>query len=358
VIGSLHYYVDGILCELDRPVLYSAQPDLPGVQDQTGDGIYLVYMDVWERHISYVEDEQEDAPGIREVALGGPDTATRAKAVWQVKTLKLSGRQTRALGIRRGRAGSLDLVVDLDGFHAAWEEFAQSLWQPANRGRLKAWAGVPKDAGAAEYSEARYSGAENHLYRVEIHTGGRASEATFKWSRENGSVVFPILSVAGNDVILEHLGHGDRLGLKAGDWVELTDDDLVLHGAAEPLRQVVGRDPEEGRVTLDAPPSQLSGDQAKHPLLRRWDHRAALADSGGLHLDEGSGAARVCIDNGSVEGTSAWHLENGVQIEFCRPGASVFCTGDYWLIPARTATASRPSWPCRPGQIRATLTRY
>ena len=40
----------------------------------------MVYLDVWERHITALEDDD-----IREKALGGPDTATRTKVVWQVK---------------------------------------------------------------------------------------------------------------------------------------------------------------------------------------------------------------------------------------------------------------------------------
>ena len=35
-----------------------------------------------------------------------------------------------------------------------------------------------------------YRGVENQLYRVEVHRGGDAEEATFKWSRDNGSVEF------------------------------------------------------------------------------------------------------------------------------------------------------------------------
>src|SRR6185295_16365471 len=34
--------------------------------------------------------------------------------------------------------------------------------------------------------ESVYRGAANQLYRVEIHTGGVAGTATFKWSRDNG----------------------------------------------------------------------------------------------------------------------------------------------------------------------------
>jgi len=131
-----HYYVGGILCELDRPVLYAGQPNLPVVPDVTGDGIYLAYPDVWERHVSYLEDEDErgDEPSIREVALGGADTATRTQVVWQVKTVKLLASHMRELGIRRVHPTSWEIALDLDRFHGAWQEFALSRWQPGEPG--------------------------------------------------------------------------------------------------------------------------------------------------------------------------------------------------------------------------------
>jgi hypothetical protein len=337
-----HYYVGGILCELDRPVRYARQPNLPVVPDASSDGVYLAYLDVWERHISYLEDEQGDEPGIREVALGGADTATRAKVVWQVKTAVLSPRDMRELGIHRIQP-SWDVEVDLDRFHGAWEGFAESRWQPANRGRLKAWAMMPE--GTVSPSGAGYYGVDNRLYRVEIHGGVEAGEATFKWSRENGSVVFPILSIAGREVTLGHLGRDDRFDLKVKDWVEIIDDDLALQGLAEPLRQIVGIDRAESRVTLSAAPAAARDDRAKHPLLRRWDHGADDHTApDGLHLDEPSGAVKIWVYDGSPEGNSTWHLEDGVHVEFCQPGEAVFRSGDYWLIPARTATGD-VEWP-------------
>ena len=323
-------------------MLYAEQPNLPAAPDMTGDGIYLAYLDVWERHVSYLEDEQGDEPGIREVALGGADTATRARVVWQVKTLKLSARQMRELGIGRVHPTSSEIALDLDRFHGAWQEFAQSRWQPANRGRLKAWARMPEGSGSP--SGARYVGAENRLYRVEIHSGGGAGGATFKWSQENGSVAFPILSIAGKEVVLGRLGDASHFDLKVGHWVEIVDDDLTLQGLAEPLRQVAAIDRDEARVTLNAPPATARDDRAKHPLLRRWDHGADPTAPHGLHLDEPSGAGRVWIDDGSPGGNSTWRLEDGVHIEFCQPGESAFRCGDYWLIPARTATGD-VEWP-------------
>src|SRR6266536_5386556 len=80
-IGAGRYYVDGILCENDAAVPVNAQPDLPGVVLQgTAGSRYLAYLDVWEQHVTVLEDES-----IREVALGGPDTATRLRTVWQVR---------------------------------------------------------------------------------------------------------------------------------------------------------------------------------------------------------------------------------------------------------------------------------
>ncbi len=144
-----HYYVGGILCELDRPVRYDRQPDLPKAPGMGDDGIYLAYLDVWERHITYLQDEDGDEPSIREVALGGVDTATRARVVWQVKTLKLSPRQMRELGIRHVHPASREITVDLDQLHGAWQEFAEARWQPANRGPPES---VGRDAAGRRFS--------------------------------------------------------------------------------------------------------------------------------------------------------------------------------------------------------------
>lgn len=319
-IGTGHYYVQGLLCENEQlenepPPTYSSQPDYPLTEGarRLDNGTYLVYLDVWERHLTYIEDDL-----IREVALGGPDTATRAKTIWQVKVLQA------------------ETEADLKGNYLAFLATIQNVIKPGS-GRLRARARKRKEADepCLTTPEARYRGAENQLYRVEIHTGGAAraeAGATFKWSRDNGSVIFPIRQLTGTEVVVEHLGRDERLGLREGDWVEVVDDDQVLRGEAGTLAQVIAVDRVEMRVTLsksaDRSYDQTTAD--KYPLLRRWDQK-----SDAIPVREGN-QEQNWID-----------LEDGAQIQFPAPPTgqtAEYRTGDYWLIPARVATGD-VEWP-------------
>ena len=303
--------------ELDYPL-----PD--DAKLKTSSGHYVAYLDVWERHISCVEDES-----IREVALGGPDTATRAKVIWQVKLLKLDSASACADG-------------------------AKLLQQLADRSLPTLRARVKQEAASTDpcvtSADSRYRGPENQLCRVEIHKVSDAGTATFKFSRENSSVELPILDLKTGGatgqmiVTLVHLGRDAKLGVAIGDWVELVNDDYARQNRAENLLRIDAIDPAERTVTLIGN-SNVTAEQSKHPLLRRWDHQAGDKAQDGLTLD--GGAAKV------VEGPEKWlNLEDGVQIQF-GPGG-IYRTGDYWLIPARTATG-KIEWPDAPDTDPAAL---
>jgi hypothetical protein len=287
---------------------------------------------------------------MREVALGGADTATRVKLVWQVKLVP-------------GTAGPVAYGSPCDGFKPDDDHFFTSL-ESANRGQLKAMA--KQDAQATDPCitppHARYRGVENQLYRVEIHSGGNAWDgtgdiptqgvATFKWSRENGSVVYPIRQLAidvtaqRTTVTLETLGRDERFGLAEGDWVEIVDDEYVLQNRAQPLLQVQAIDRGSLSVTLrGAAAANVGQDRSRHPLLRRWDHKAGDPEDGDLQL-AGDGSALVLEQK-----TDAWlNLEDGVRIQFQpkdpfdQNDRYQYKTGDYWLVPARTETGD-VEWP-------------
>lgn len=314
-----------------RALTYLNQPDFPLSQSDITDknATYLIYLDVWERLITYREDG-----GIREVALRGPDTAARAKLVRQVKSIHLpAGDQRTPL------------------YYASW---LQSQLQPPNRGYLSARV-QPTQASTDPCiisPTSGYRGPENQLYRVEIHTGskdssGKPTTPTFKWSRENGSVVFSILSGWGTkQVTLDSLGRDDRFGLAVGDWVEMLDDTYVLLNSAGTLLQVQSIDHSTMQVTFTATPdTSLTMYPPRHPILRRWDQKQGDESQGGLTLGKDNAAL---IQPPNFQAGDWFDLEDGVQIQFQQfpngQKAPLYRTGDYWLIPARTETGD-VEWP-------------
>ncbi|AGG87677.1 DUF6519 domain-containing protein [Rhodanobacter denitrificans] len=372
-----HFYVDGILCVNEAACTLAQQPYAPTPDYGVADGKsgfenppqgYALWLDVWERHLCAVE-----APGIADAALDGVDTASRAQVVWQLRmldqpraqqqlddvTTALKTRQqaadnpTSAAAIKQQLAEVASLRKSLDGGDQANASPCALVRQLLDARatyaspRLRAELGPHEtdDDPCVIAADARYRGMENQLYRVEIHQGGPAGTASFKWSRENGSVVFPVtrsnLGATADDgsapltVTLARLGRDARLGLAANDWVELVDDRYTLGQRAYPLLQVLAIDPANGSVTLNVPknivPWPLDSDPRQHPLLRRWDQRDAVNAQGVLAVAEGTPMA----------------LEDGVQITF-EPGG-VYATGEYWLIPARVAGNGQLDWPLANG---------
>jgi hypothetical protein len=320
--------------KLRRVITYLHQPDF--VFSATANavsppplpnGFSQIYLDVWERAMTYAEDDS-----IREVALGGPDTAARSKLVWQVKWTQPAG------------AGADDPPCGTPP-------------PSAPRGWLQAMAkqSSPSTNPCIINPNASYTGPENQLYRVEINRGGAAgttpgTSATFKWSRENGSVIYPIASGGGTAaVVVESLGRDDRFGLVEGNLVEVQDDRSVLLNLPGNLLRVQAIDSTTMTVTLNgAPDAVLGSDETLHPLLRRWDQASGDPAEGGLTLDN---------DNAAFVQEGVWlNLEDGVQIRFQPadpvssppttppPPVNQYLTGDYWLIPARTATGD-VEWP-------------
>jgi hypothetical protein len=312
-IGAGRYYVDGILVENDRDCLYDAQPYftlpkddplLKDAVDQTGK-MFWVYLDVWERHVTWIED-----PSIRDAALNGVDTCTRSQVVWQIKSLPSPG-----------------TTIEDEGPVGATCRSPLDTLEPVGTGRLAARIdpGQKVEDLCVTPPDARYRGRENHLYRVEIHDDSASGTPTFKWSRENGSVVTPWLSTGGNDLRVTR-----ARGFEAGNWVELSNETLDLQerpGLLVKLAKV------EGDV-LSVDPSTIPSGQtlaldpaAPHPKIRRWDQKRTdklPLVGGAVEVKEGTDADPVWID-----------LENGIQIGFS--GGGTYRTGDYWLIPARYA---------------------
>lgn len=309
-----------------RLVTYKSQPGgLPDSQRLVINKQYQIYLDVWERLVTSLEDDS-----IREVALNGPDTAARTQVVWQIRTLDIT---------TGGRKPPPPVCMTAQALTAAL--------RPAGTGLLQART-QPAQASTDPCTvspDSLYRGPENQLYRVEVHAGRDAGidparTATFKWSRENGCVVLPILKLDNANGIttvrLGNLGRDDRFGLQPGDYVEIQDDRSLLANTIAPLLNVQSVDRTSMCVTLTGKAGVAVGaDSSLHPLLRRWDHKAGNPSAGGLQID--LGAALIVGD--------VWlDLEDGVQVRFPRADAAAYRSGDFWLIPARVATGN-VIWP-------------
>lgn len=384
-IGAGRYYVNGILCENDDENLdLIAQPDLPGESLPTTPGKYIAYLDVWQRHVTAVED-----PSIREVALDGPDTATRTRTAWQVKLQEVASNANCAQ------------------FDDNWTPD-----DPQSKGRLRARAQPEgtNDTPCVVPPGAGYRRLENQLYRVEIHDGGEpygaprssgaeetvvesvassptevevADEerawqadqwielfdsgssapgtlrrivkvdnntltlnedipvgvtqpnrlrrvATYKFSRDNGAMLAKLENTTGNFVTVSAPGKDPTLGFAGEQWVELGDERRALRGEPGVLLQltlVSGNDlevrwPNNTPLTM----GNFSTHNGTPPTVRRWDCK--------------EGPIPVIVATSPT--TENWQeLEDGVEVEF---EAGTYRTGDYWLIPARTLTGN-VEWP-------------
>lgn len=320
-ISKGRFYLEGLLCELDHDSTYATQPYLPDPPFgptsspppsppalQLTDGNYLVYLDAWKREITALDND-----AIREVALGGPDTAARLQNVWQVRLLELGATSPPP-----------DCKTPLAEFDQA---------TAASTGKLKAQTvpPAPDDNACLLPPETGYTRLENQLYRVEVHTGGPRNTTTFKWSRDNASVQTTISNIAGAVLTVADLGKDQVLNFAAGQWVEIVDEESALKAEPNALVQIDTPGPGPNEITLKSSVAGLAN--RKGLKLRRWDQTGVSATSGGLNAN-----------------LAQWiDLEGGIQVSF---GPGNYHSGDYWLIPARTATG-KIEWPQDGGAPKA-----
>ncbi len=283
-------YVDGILCENEAELAFSDQPDLPGPVFDADSGVYLAYLDVWSRHITALED-----PILREVALGGPETTTRLKTIWQLKLQQVSDSVT-----------GKDPLTGKDA--VSGKDFGPG-WKPTRIETSGAMTAFAAKGGATP---------DNCLYRVEIHDDSKSPNGpTFKWSRDNGSVVGRVEEIEGNLITVSMIGCQPETAFAPAQWVELSDEEHVLNGKPGVFVQV--HDIQGNELTIVNPPFKLPV-FGTLPTARLWDSTNRPAS---LVFEE------------------AITLENGVQVRFS-PGD--YRSGDYWVFPTR-AISCQVEWP-------------
>jgi hypothetical protein len=343
-IGRGRIYVNGLLAEnhgkqpseFDNvlkeergslPVPYKEQPyyPTPDAIPETR-GSHLLYLDVWQREVTSLQN-----PDLVEKAVG-VDTTTRMQTVWQVRLLP-----------EVGKGVTCDTPEEkIKGW--------QTLIRPS-AGRLSTAAvGVPGETDPCLIPPSGgYRGLENRLYRVEIHNNGNIGNATFKWSRDNGTVATAVTAIPAPDkIIVASVGRDSVLRFNPGDWAEVTDDRRELAGEPGEIRKILSVDDAtrtitftgsltSGEFTVDG---QGNTDPSRNTRIRRWDQKGQIRDTDDnllIDLDASGSSGLIPVP---AAGTSII-LEDGIRVTFgMDPANGEFHTGDYWSFAARTADAS------------------
>ncbi|MGF6289688.1 DUF6519 domain-containing protein [Paraburkholderia youngii] len=297
---------NGALRYTQQPFFYDPVYPAPGTAAGKFD---LAYLDVWPREVTVFEEDR-----LREPALNGPDTATRMQTAWQVKVLA---------GVNQDACANPP---------PSWTTLTA-----ASSARLTAalTPSAPSPGPCVINPAGGYTGVENRLYRVEVHragvlSGAGGAQATFKWSRDNASLAARVLSirnaaVAGQSIIgLTTLGRDKWMIFKAGDHIELLDDDIEFAmretGVGGRLAHIVSVNEGVNEIQVDIDLSAYVLHSDRHTRVRRWDYAANNED---LERPATSGASVA--------------LEHGIVVTFGASGTDTLHAGDYWVFAARTA---------------------
>jgi hypothetical protein len=282
-----------------------------------------IYLTVAEQEVSAVED-----PALREVALGGPDTAARTRLVQRVQRFPVS-------------ANTCD-----DAFAEVVKHYATgAVFQPFNMRlvsnlRLRADF-VPTTAPAdacQPTAQIGFLGPENQLMRVQVN-----DPHTLLWGWDNASFLYratvkdvKTLQLEGIPVDVYHQPRPQQWAELLATAVDLRDGARIAAASGKPVR-VHAYDATSRLVTLEiALPKTAVGDSV---FLRMWENRLTLPASEGT-------AAELLMANGASTGVR-------VYLKGVEPVA-----GDYWMIgvrpgtpqailPARLSTWQHPDGPGR-----------
>lgn len=302
----------------DQPFHYTSTPTYPAPSTTPGNSD-LVYLDVWQREVTVFEDEV-----LREVALNGPDTATRVQTAWQVKIMP--------------GADAKSCVIPPTGWSTAVA--------PSTARLSTATTSTPTEPSACVIDPVGgFTGIENRLYRVEIHDGGNlgtGTKATLKWSRDNASLAATVTKIepapataapAKSRITVISTGPDCWRRFEKGDHLEVLDDDVEFamrdKDTAGTMARVVSVNHTSGEIDVDADLASFVVHPKRHPRIRRWDLNVAKRDD--PHGDD----LLVDVNNGT-----AIELEEGITIKFGNANGDTLHAGDYWVFAARTATGT------------------
>jgi len=326
-------YVGGVRVNFDQPVQYSKQSDWI---DSSADPLYLdptkpadstlkneqIVLLLTEDEVSAVED-----PALKEVALGGPDTAQRTRIVQHI--------------LRRG--------TNATDCPTAWTEEVTALQSqgvavdPISM-RLTPYCGLQVTPGAGVTpsvcqpdGSGGYLGADNQMIRVQISAYDPTTKNfQFVWGFDNASFLykanFVSTSATGPVIQLQSTPVDDAHQPANGQAVEILTSGTQLHSGdyTASLHGFIGQTASyaatPNQITLQPAtlPAQYTSAAQTPPLfVRIWQAQIPFTPGTAVSLDP--------------PGTNN---PTGLQITLSTPNGEPFRVGDYWYFSVRPSTPS------------------
>jgi hypothetical protein len=321
-IGKGTMYVGGVRTSLAASEVYSAQPDwldaaidpafvpVPTATPATNE---YVYLRLREQEVSAVEDSD-----LKDVALGGPDTAQRTRLIQHVERLATRG---------------TDCPSAFKDSHAAWAaagfsvnsaDFSVHSFARLQVGFVSTAPATPCDPSA----QGGYLGADNQLIRVQISTSATGA-LTLLWGYDDASFLYRVNVSDPQTLILQSAPVDANHIPQGGQAVEVLMDAALLSNGqyvAAPVGQVFtlatsSYNADSRALTLPTALPVVYGDGTsahKGPpqvYLRVWQQQLPF-----------------------TPGTPVTLGDTGVQVTITTSGGTAFRAGDFWMFAVRPDT--------------------
>ena len=316
-------YVGGERVELDATVTYDHQSDWLDLTDpdwvdladlaQNNPTREFIYLYLREQEISAVEDS-----ALRDVALGGPDTAAR---------LRLMQHVVRAAVNATDCAGGLDAATKQ--WAAKGLTFDPATMRLESNSTLelgffdKEVAPNPCEPSA----QGGYLGAENQLIRVQV---SQPNNHKFTWGFDNASFLYRVNVINSQTLELQSAPIDAAHEPVGGQAIEVllptarlhNDEYVAAHTGFVTTVSTYKRDVK--RISLPAPlPAEFGDGDPNHPhppivFLRVWQEELTF-----------------------TPGTATRLAQTGLQVTLRTTDNGPFHQGDFWQIAARPSTPTK-----------------
>lgn len=310
-IGQGSMYVGGMRAvQANANLNYLSQPEwLDRSIEIDPSANELIYLYLREQEVSAVEDS-----ALREVALGGPDTAQRTRLVQHIERLNVLDTDiTPALALATAKSSwstTRGLV------------FEESTMRLRSKGRLRAgWTATEVGDLCAPAAPTGYLGDENQLIRVQVSAPNK-----ILWGYDNASFLYRATRLGYDSVsntttlALASIPVDERHRPRGGQAVEILrravklEDDVYMASKAGVVTTVSqAYDPRTQTIVVH----DNVGEGEPVLFVRVWEQELPIT------------VGPIVIG------------PHGLYVKLSTPDGGLFTVGDYWLIGVRPSTPSK-----------------